>query len=261
MAQQDSISIEIVNVLGVRIAAINIDKAVAQISKWIESNTRTYICVTGAHGVIESQSDLNLKKIHNLAGMCVPDGMPTVLVGKYLGHKDMERVRGFDLMDKTVEYSAAKGYTHFFYGGKEGTPELLKDKLQERFPGLKVVGTYSPPFRPLNENEENELKDKIESLAPDIIWVGLSTPKQEKWMAAHLGQLNAKVMIGVGAAFDFHTGQLKEAPEWIQKISLEWFYRLLVEPRRLWRRYFYIVPAFLFLIFCQLAGLKKYNLE
>lgn len=261
MDRVGSVSFKTVNILGVRIAAVNVDKAVAQIAKWIESDARTYVCVTGVHGVIESQSDLNLKKIHNSAGMCVPDGMPTVLMGKFFGHKAMRRVRGFDLMDKTVEYSVAKGHTHFFYGGKEGTPELLKEKLQERFPELKVVGTYSPPFRPLNENEENELKDKIESLAPDIIWVGLSTPKQEKWMAEHLGQLNTKVMIGVGAAFDFHTGQLKEAPIWIQRASFEWLYRLCVEPRRLWRRYFYIVPAFLFLILCQLTGLKQFNSE
>lgn len=259
MDHEDSVSIKTVNILGIRIAATNIDKAVAQISRWIESNAKTYICVTGVHGIIESQSDLNLKKIHNSAGMCVPDGMPTVLVGKYLGHKTMQRVRGLDLMGKTVDYSAAKGYTHFFYGGKEGVPELLKDKLEARFPGLKVVGTYSPPFRPLNENEENEFKDKIESLAPDIIWVGLSTPKQEKWMAEHLGKLNTKVMIGVGAAFDFHAGLLKEAPKWIQSVSLEWLFRLCIEPGRLWRRYFYIVPVFLFLIFCQLTGLKRYN--
>ncbi|VAX24667.1 N-acetylmannosaminyltransferase [hydrothermal vent metagenome] len=261
MDHKDSISFKTVNILGVRIAAINLGKAVTQILKWIESDAKTYICVTGVHGIIESQSDLNLKKIHNLAGMCVPDGMPTVWVGRLSKHKEMGRVYGPDLMLEIISRSVAKGYTHFFYGGREGVPELLKDKLQVRFPELKVVGTYSPPFRPLNENEENELKDKIESLAPDIIWVGLSTPKQEKWMAEHLRQLNTKVMIGVGAAFDFHAGLLEQAPPRIQRAGLEWFYRLCVEPRRLWRRYFYIVPTFLFLIFCQFTGLKQYNLE
>ncbi len=247
------------NVLGVSIAVTTLSDAVVKIDKWIETNKKTYVCVTGVHGVIESQKDAVLKKILNNAGMCVPDGLPLVWVGKYYGFKKMSQVRGSDFMLDVLNLSNKKGYSNFFYGGKDGVPEILKDIMQKRFPNLKISGTYSPPFRPLNKIEERNLKKEIDLIAPDIFWVGLSTPKQEKWMFEYIGKLNTKIMIGVGAAFDFHSGKIKEAPKMIQKIGLEWFFRMCSEPKRLFKRYGYIVPAFLILILGQITRLKKYD--
>jgi N-acetylglucosaminyldiphosphoundecaprenol N-acetyl-beta-D-mannosaminyltransferase len=187
--------------------------------------------------------------------------MPTVWIGKLHGHRDMRRVYGPDLMLEMMKISSVRGYTHFLFGGKEGVAGLLKARLEQKFPGIRIVGTFSPPFRPMNEREEQQLGQVIENLSPDIIWVGLSTPKQEKWMAAHCGKLNARVMIGVGAAFDFHAGLVRQAPGWVQQCGLEWFFRMCMEPRRLWRRYFYNNPRFIVLTLCQLLKLKKYDLH
>jgi N-acetylglucosaminyldiphosphoundecaprenol N-acetyl-beta-D-mannosaminyltransferase len=233
-----------VGILGVPIAAVNMAQAVAQVEDWIREGVRTFVTVTGVHGIMESQQDEQLKAIHRAAGMCVPDGMPTVWLGRLAGHRRMRRVYGPTLMLQLMRVSAHRGYTHFFYGGGRGVPEELRDRLVARYPGLRVVGTLSPPFRPMTASEEKALEELIGRLAPDILWVGLSTPKQERWMAAHVGKLNAKVMIGVGAAFDFITGRLPQAPAWMQQAGLEWLFRLGVEPRRLWRRYLCNNPRF-----------------
>jgi len=250
---------ESVNILGVPIAAVDMNQAVDQVETWTRNGTRTFVTVTGVHGIMESQYDEELRRIHNRAGMCVPDGMPTVWVGHLYGHETMSRVYGPDLMLEIIRRSINGGYKHFFYGGREGVPELLRDRLVERFPGLKVVGVMSPPFRPMIESEEADLRERIASLAPDIIWVGLSTPKQERWMDAHLGTLDAKVMIGVGAAFDFHAGLLKQAPNWMQRLGLEWLFRLCVEPRRLWRRYFKNNPRFIWRMARQVLGRQRHG--
>ncbi len=248
-----------VNILGVPIAAIDLDQAAGQIDSWIAHGARRFVTVTGVHGIMESQRSPELKKIHQAAGMCVPDGMPTVWVGKLYGHRRMRRVYGPDLMLEVVRRSAQSGCTHFLYGGKPGVPERLQDRLQDQFPGLKVVGSYSPPFRPLTDREEQELAGRFAALKPDITWVGLSTPKQERWMAAHLGRLDTSVMVGVGAAFDFHAGLLRQAPAWMQRSGLEWLFRLRVEPRRLWRRYLYNNPYFVWLMLLQFMGLSGRN--
>jgi N-acetylglucosaminyldiphosphoundecaprenol N-acetyl-beta-D-mannosaminyltransferase len=156
--------------------------------------------------------------------------------------------------------SVQSGYTHFLYGGNVGVAEQLKLNLEQRFPGLRVVGTYTPPFRPLNPAEQTELQELVARLKPDIFWVGLSTPKQERFMAEYLPQLSTKVMIGVGAAFDVHTGGIKDAPDWVKKAGLQWFHRLCQEPRRLWRRYLFNNPRFVVRIASQLLGLRKYEL-
>jgi len=252
---------EKVNTLGVPIAAVNLGQAADRIEGWIGNGTRTFVTVTGVHGIMESQDDEEIKRIHNAAGMCVPDGVPTVWVGRLYGHKTMSRVYGPELMLEMMRRSVEKGYSHFFYGGREGVPELLRDRLTARFPKLRVVGVLSPPFRPMTEVEENEFRVLIDSLSPDIIWVGLSTPKQERWMAAHVGRLNAGVLIGVGAAFDIHAGLLRQAPRWMQRAGLEWFFRVCVEPRRLWRRYFRNNPRFIWRMLWQLLGLRKYDLR
>ena len=191
---------EKINVLGVNVDAIDMPMALEVIDGWIARRERHYVTITNVHGVIESQADTTLRQIHNRAGLVTPDGMPLVWLGRLNGHRHVTRVCGPDLMLVLSERSAAKGYRHYFYGGKEGVPELLKDRLRRRFPGLNVVGTYSPPFRPLTEAEDEGVVEMINGAEPDIVWVGLSTPKQEKWMAAHIDRLNAPVLIGVGAA-------------------------------------------------------------
>ena len=246
------------NVLGVGICAINMEMALDTIDQWISEKKSNYVTVTGVHGVMESQFNEDLRRIHNEAGMVTPDGMPMVWLGRRRGFEFMDRVYGPDLLLAVCERSPSAGFRHFFYGGNDGVPELLRDKLVERYPGLQVVGTYSPPFRPLTDEEQTAVIDRINDASPDIVWVGLSTPKQERWMAAHVGPLQAPVLIGVGAAFDFHAGLKTQAPRWMQRSGLEWFFRLVSEPRRLWRRYLKYNSQFLFLIALQEMGLKRY---
>ncbi|NNC91394.1 MAG: WecB/TagA/CpsF family glycosyltransferase [Acidimicrobiia bacterium] len=233
-----------VDVLGVGISAINMDMAVAELRRWVAAGEQHYVCVTGVHGVMESQSDSALLRIHNQSGLTTPDGMPMVWAGRKAGAGHMSRVYGPDLMLEICSRSVTEGWTHYFYGGKEGVPELLERQLRERFPGLEVVGTYSPPFRELTAAEADEVADTINAANPDFVWVGLSTPKQERWMAANIGRLRAPAVLGVGAAFDIHAGLLPQAPAWMQRRGLEWFYRLLKEPRRLWKRYLGNNPRF-----------------
>ncbi len=244
------------DVLGVPIAATDYDRTVDRFAEWLADGHRTYVTVTGVHGVMESQRDPELLAIHRRAGLCVPDGMPMVWLGKAGGHA-IERVYGPDLMVEVCRRSLETGWTHYFYGGKDGVPERLRDALCARFPGLRVVGTHSPPFRPLDATEEAALAAEIEALAPDFLWVGLSTPKQERWMAAHVGRLRAGVMLGVGAAFDLNAGLLRRSPRWMQRIGMEWFFRLCVEPRRLWRRYLGNNPRFILSIAGQWLGLRR----
>jgi N-acetylglucosaminyldiphosphoundecaprenol N-acetyl-beta-D-mannosaminyltransferase len=187
--------------------------------------------------------------------------MPLVWLSRLQGFHHVERVYGPDLMLALCERLAAKGYRHFFYGGAEGVPEQLASVLQKRFPGLQVAGTFSPPFRSLTADEDDRIVQMINAAAPDIVWVGLSTPKQERWMAGHRERLTAPVLIGVGAAFDFLTGRKPQAPRWMQRAGLEWLFRLLTEPRRLWRRYLINNPLFVALVVLQALGVRRYGLE
>ena len=248
-----------VNVLGVGISVLNLQSALAAIAAAVREKRKGYICVTGVHGVMEAQADAAFKKILNNAFLCTPDGMPMVWAGKLNGHREMRRVYGPDLMLDVCAWSETSGAKHFFYGGADGVAELLAQKLKEKFPKLQVAGTFTPPFRALNEIEVCDLQKRISESQPDILWVGLSTPKQEKFMAEFLPKLDATVMIGVGAAFDFHSGRVKQAPRWMQRSGLEWFYRLCSEPRRLAKRYFRNNPLFVLKFFGQLTGLKKYS--
>jgi N-acetylglucosaminyldiphosphoundecaprenol N-acetyl-beta-D-mannosaminyltransferase len=233
-----------VDVLGVHVSAIDPSMALTEIERWIETRERHYVCVTGVHGVMESQRDPDLREIHNRSGLTTPDGMPMVWAGRRAGASWMKRVYGPDLMLAVLERAAERGWTSYLYGGKEGVPELLAERLGARFPGLRIVGTYSPPFRPLTPDEDAELVERINAASPDLVWVGLSTPKQERWMASHVGRLEASALLGVGAAFDMHAGTLRQAPPWMQRNGLEWAYRLYREPRRLWRRYLSNNPRF-----------------
>ncbi|MGD1087432.1 MAG: WecB/TagA/CpsF family glycosyltransferase [Verrucomicrobiota bacterium] len=254
-------AIERVNVLGVGISVLNLQAALAAIADAVQARRKGYICVTGIHGVMEAQTDENFRRILNRAFLCTPDGMPMVWMGKLKGHAKMSRVYGPDLMLDVCAWSEANPCRHFFYGGAPGTAKDLRDKLQTQFPKLEIAGTFTPPFRPLNPEEEKQFIETIRAAQPDILWVGLSTPKQEKFMAEFLPKLDATLMIGVGAAFDFHSGRVKQAPRWMQSSGLEWFYRLCREPRRLAKRYFRNNPLFAAKISAQLAGWKKYSLE
>ena len=250
-----------INVLGVGISVLNLRTALAAIIDAVQTRRQGYICVTGVHGVMEAQDDAAFKKILNGAFLCTPDGMPMVWAGKLRGHRDMGRVYGPDLMLDVCAWSETSGCKHFFYGGADGVAELLAQKLKTKFPKLEVVGTFTPPFRRLDAAEEKQLQAQVRAARPDILWVGLSTPKQEKFMAEFLPKLDVTLMAGVGAAFDFHSGRVSQAPRWMQRSGLEWLYRLGSEPRRLAGRYCRNNPRFLLNFFCQLAGLKKFPLE
>ncbi|HKW27751.1 MAG TPA: WecB/TagA/CpsF family glycosyltransferase [Verrucomicrobiae bacterium] len=252
--------VERVNVLGVGVSVLNLQTALAAIADAVRQRRKGYICVTGVHGVMEAQHDEKFRAILNHAFLCTPDGMPMVWMGKIHGRSEMQRVYGPDLMLEVCAWSEQNQCRHFFFGGADGVADTLAEKLKARFPKMQIVGTFTPPFRPLNPAEQNELQGKIRVARPDILWVGLSTPKQEKFMAEFSPTLEATLTIGVGAAFDFHSGRTKQAPRWMQRSGLEWFYRLCTEPRRLARRYFRNNPLFVAKIVGQLCGLKKYNL-
>ena len=342
------------NVLGVGVSALNMGEVVKALLDARAGGKTGYVCVTGVHGVIESQRDPALKEIHNRSLLTVPDGMPTVWMGREQGFVHMGRVYGPDLMLEVCRQTAAlhqrtddgeqraevgeqrsedggqtrseagatrrqrngnsklmsdfrpptsdkKCFTHFLYGSTPEVLEKLKTNLESRFPGLQIVGTYAPPFRPLNDDEEKELRRIVAEHQPDFFWVGLSTPKQERFMYAHRADMSAEdrgqrsevgcqmteigeqqmpaadprslisdhckfpleagIMLGVGAAFPIHAGLQKDAPEWIKNSGLQWLHRLCQEPKRLWRRYLYIVPTFLWLATLQMLGIKKYELD
>lgn len=249
------------NVLGVKVSAINLDAAEATIEQWIATGERKYVCVTGVHGIMESRRDQQLRKIHNCAGMVTPDGMPLVWLSRLAGHDGVTRVYGPDLMLRLFETSTTKHWRHFLYGAAPATLDRLLRQLRQRFPGAAIVGHHSPPFRPTTPEEDAAEIAMIEAARPDIVWVGLSTPKQERWMAAHRTRLSAPALIGVGAAFDIHAGMLRQAPRALQRSGLEWAFRLAVEPRRLWKRYARNNPAFVAAVLLQAAALRRYPIE
>jgi N-acetylglucosaminyldiphosphoundecaprenol N-acetyl-beta-D-mannosaminyltransferase len=237
------------DLLGVPVSAISLDEAVAIFGRWIGSwNERVptrYVCITGVHGITECQRDPEVLRIHREAAMVTPDGMPLVWLGRRAGFPHMTRVCGPDLMTEICRISPAHGWRHFLYGGEPGVAELLADRLRQRFPGIRIVGTWCPPFRPLTDAEKEDVAALIHRARPDIVWVGLSTPRQERWMAEMAPRLRVPVLVGVGAAFDFLSGRKPRAPRWMQRSGLEWLFRLATEPRRLWRRYLVNNTAFL----------------
>lgn len=246
------------NVLGVEISAIDMAQAVAIADEHIRMGGKGYICVTGVHGVMEAQSNPRLREIQNHSLLTTPDGMPTVWVGRLQGHRKMRRVYGPEFMLEFLQISIPRGYRHFLYGGNVGVAERLAGVLRDKFPGIKILGTYTPPFRPLTPGEVSDLQEKVREAKPDVIWVGLSTPKQEQFMANMIGQLDTNLMVGVGAAFDIHTGSIQDAPNWIKRAGMQWLHRLCQEPRRLWKRYLINNPKFLWKIGLQLLEPKKY---
>ncbi len=209
------------------------------------------------HGVAESRGDLHFREILNAADLVVPDGMPLVWLGRLHGFPMRHRVPGSELMEEFCQKTGSR-YRHFFYGGGPGVAEDLAQQLQERH-GITIAGTYTPPYRPLTPEEEEQVACQVNESAADVLWVGLSTPKQEKWMHAHRNTLRVPLMLGVGAAFDMNSGRLRRAPEWIRENGLEWLFRLVMEPRRLWKRYLVIIPRSVFSVSLELFHLKKFE--
>ena len=252
---------ERLNVLGVGISVLDLPSATRAILDAVRERRRGYVCVTGVHGVSEAQADDAFRRILNRAFLCTPDGMPLVWLGKLGGHWDMDRVYGPDLMLDVLQASAPNEVRHFFCGGASGAAEELRTRLTARFPSIRIVGVYEPPFRPLTTEEETALREQVRAARPDIVWVGLSTPKQERFMAEYLPKLETTVMVGVGAAFDFHSGRVRQAPRWMQRSGLEWVYRIYREPRRLWWRYFKNNPLFIWRVLLQHTGLRRHALD
>jgi len=249
------------NVLGVRVSAVDLASATGLIQAAIEHGRKGYVCVRDAHGVVRCQTDPELRSIHNRAYLVTPDGMPLVWALRHDGHRGSGRVYGPDLMLAVFDAGRSTGMRHFLYGATANTLEQLQVRLLDRFPEAKIVGSYAPPFRELLPNEETDLADRINLSGADIIWVGLSSPKQEIWMARMRDRLEASMLIGVGAAVDFHAGLKRQAPRIIQRSGFEWAFRLWCEPKRLWRRYAHVVPTFLFLTSLQRLGLRKFPID
>lgn len=224
------------DILQVKFDLVAYHAAMETIDQWKQAGQRQYVTITNPHSVLLCHRDRQMGQATRQAGMVLPDGTGIILAARLLGYSHNGRATGPMLMLKLCDWGRLKGYRHFFYGGAEGVAEKLAEKLSRDYPGLLVVGTYYPPFRQLSEAEDQAIVDEINKTKPDIVWIGLGAPKQEKWMAEHVGRITATAMIGVGAAFDFHSGNVKWAPAWIRKIGMEWAYRLALEPRRMWRR-------------------------
>jgi len=245
-------------VLGISIDAVNMHQAIEHISQELSHRRKGYVCLAGVHGVMEAHRDPELANIFAGATLVAPDGMPTVWVGRHQGHRNMERVTGPDLMLEVMRREEFRGFTHFLCGGKEGVADELRLTLTSRDPGVRIVGTYTPPFGPLCTAQEDEMLAAVAEAKPDIVWVGISTPKQERFMARYLPMMDTTLMFGVGAAFDFHTGRISDCSEWIKVCGLQWLHRLMQDPRHLWKRYLRNNPAFVVAILLQLSGLRSY---
>lgn len=229
--------------MGIHVDAVDLVGASEEIAGWVASRRRSYVCVTGVHGVIEAQRSQLVKEAIGAAGLVVADGMPLVWCGKYakvpVGH-----VRGADLMLAVLERGLAPGWRHAFYGSSEEVLKDLQDRMVSRFPTLRIVEVISPPYHELSEEDGLDHVLRLNSAQADVVWVGLSTPKQEQWMHRWSARLAAPAVVGVGAAFDFHAGHVKQAPQFLHDTGIEWAYRLAREPRRLWRRYARNNPEF-----------------
>lgn len=235
------------NILGLDISVTNMNKTITFINENLDELKGNYICVSNVHTTVMAHEDKTYRLVQSSGAMRLPDGKPLSIISKLKGFKDAQRVTGPDLMEEIFKISEEKKYTHYFYGSTEETLYKLEKKLKIKYPKLKIVGEYSPPFRKLTEEEDIKIVEDINKVKPDFVWVGLGAPKQEIWMYEHKIRINS-LMIGVGAGFDYHSENIKRAPKWMQKYSLEWFYRLMQDPKRLFRRYIETNIKFIFYI-------------
>ncbi len=224
-------------ILKTNINVTNMSDTIKYIGEHLDDLRGKYICVSNVHTTVMSYENEEYRKIQNGAAMALPDGAPLSSYSRRKGYKQAQRVTGPDLMLELFAISKEKGYRHYFYGATEETLQSMKGVLERDYPGIQIAGMYAPPFRALTPQEDAQVVAKINESRPDFIWIGLGAPKQEEWMYQHMGQLQG-VLIGVGAGFDYLAGYIKRAPRWMQRMSLEWLYRLLQDPKRLWRRYF-----------------------
>src|SRR5882762_5243094 len=247
-------------VLGVQLNALQIPDVITRMEGWIhERNGCHTVAATSMHGIVEAQHDPSFKEILNTTDLVVPDGMPLVWLGRRRGHHLARRVYGPDLLLAFCEKTKSRGYRHFFYGGEPGVAEDLAKSLKSRSPGLNVVGMCSPPFRELSVQEGREMEELIARAAPDVVWVGLGTPRQDRWMHVHKTRLRVPALVGVGAAFDMLSGRRKQAPRWMREHGFEWCFRLVQEPRRLWRRYLVYGVQFIAYLGLDSLGLKSFD--
>jgi len=245
-------------VLGVRVHAVQIPGVISALEKWIQQGrSGAYVAFTSMHGLAESLRDAQLRHMLNAADLVAPDGTPLVWLGRHHGYALKQRCYGPDFMEDFCRATGAR-YKHFFYGAAPGVAARLGGILQQRY-GIRVAGSYSPPFRQLTEEEDAQVERTVRLAGPDVLWVGLSTPKQERWMFEHRRRLGVPVMLGVGAAFDFHAGTLRQAPRWIRNHGLEWLFRFALEPRRLWRRYVIHCPRFVWNASLELLGICSFD--
>ena len=240
----DKAKIPTCNILGVDIAAVDMVWLLDYLNDNIHALSGDYICVSNVHTTVTAYEDVEYRKVQNGGIMAIPDGGPLSSVGQKHGFKNMKRTTGPSLMGEIFKISVSKGYRHFFYGSTDETLEKLYSVLEKTYPGIQIAGMYSPPFRPMTAEEDEAIVERINETKPDFVWVGLGAPKQEKWMAAHQGCVDG-LMIGVGAGFDYHAGNIERAPEWMQKSNLEWVYRLLQDPKRLFGRYWHTNTKFI----------------
>lgn len=235
------------NILGINVNVTTLEDTKNYIKYNLEDLRGKYICVSNVHTLVTAYDNKEYLNIQNSSAMTLPDGKPLSIVSKFKGFKEAERVTGPDLMGEMFKESCELGYTHYFYGSTKETLSKLEEKLKKRYPKINIIGKYSPPFRKLTEEENKRVIESINAVKPDFLWVGLGAPKQEEWMFDHKDKIYS-LMIGVGAGFDYHAENIKRAPKWIQNASLEWAYRLIQDPKRLFKRYFITNTKFIYYI-------------
>ncbi len=225
------------HILGVKVSVTDLDRACAALSEWIRQKRRAYVCVCPVSTIVECRRDPQYRDIVNQADLVTPDGVPLVWLGRARGFRDIRRTYGPDLMRRFCDLGRQKGYRHYLYGGTPEALARLQERLTQLYPDILIAGSYSPPFRSLSAAEDEDIITMINQARPDVLWVGLGSPKQDYWMHRLRPRLDVPVMVGVGAAFDFISGAKRQCPSWLQRCGLEWLFRLCTEPRRLWRRY------------------------
>lgn len=242
--QKPNQAMPVCEIMGVRIAVTDMETTVRRIEEHLDDWRGEYICVANVHTTVTAHDDPSYRAVQNGAVMALPDGGPLSQYSRRKGFAQAARVTGPDLMKEMLRESAQKHYRHYFYGSTQETLDILREKITRNYPGAVIAGMASPPFRPLTEEEDAAAVAAINEARPDFVWVGLGAPKQERWMAAHQGRVHA-LMLGVGAAFDYEAGNIRRAPSWMQRCNLEWLYRLLQDPKRLFKRYFVTNTKFL----------------
>ncbi|WP_459573924.1 WecB/TagA/CpsF family glycosyltransferase [Cupriavidus sp. 8B] len=243
-------------VIGTPIDAISWDEAIQKISTWARMRESRYVCICNAHSVVTATREIEFAKVLQDADMATPDGAPVAWMLRRLGFATQERINGPDLMRLLCQHCAQEDISIYLYGSTEKTLAALKNRLSKIYPSLRIAGMESPAFGPVSEADDQATVQRINESGASIVFVGLGCPKQERWLAAHRGRVHS-VMIGVGAAFDFHAGTVKRAPEWMRKNGMEWLHRLLSEPRRLWKRYLVTNSLYIYRATLQLLADRK----